>query len=149
MAAHAMLGVTNGCGHLLDQPSSVKVWSIKRSTGASKQDQAIKSIFWRSKVLIAVADGSTGYIAVTTPCQVRWVGQLTGETRHSVTSHLLMLIIRLTRPTYLMAQLLFLQRRETMIGRYNLLSKHQSWEAGTLTTTRTPSTQHIKTSPSN
>ena len=45
-----------------------QAWLIKRSRGASKQDQAIKSKIWRSKILIAVADGSTGYIAVTTPC---------------------------------------------------------------------------------
>ena len=66
-AVHAMhmVGVTNGCGHSLDQQSSVKFWLIKRSKGASKQDQAIKSKIWRSKILIAVADGSTGYIAVT------------------------------------------------------------------------------------
>ena len=74
MAAHAMrmVGVTNGCDHSLDQQSSVKFWLIKRSRGASKQDQAIKSKIWRSKILIAVADGSTGYIAVTTPCSVHY-----------------------------------------------------------------------------
>ena len=68
MATHAMPGVTNGCGPLLDRRSSIKVWLIKRSRDPSKQDQAIKSKFWQSKILIAVADGSTGYIAVTTPC---------------------------------------------------------------------------------
>ena len=67
LQTRAMLGVTNGCGHLLDQQSSVKVWSIKRSRDASKQNQVIKSKFWRSKFLIAVTDGSTGYMAVTTP----------------------------------------------------------------------------------
>ena len=45
--------------------------------------------------------------------QARWVGQLTGEARHSVTSHLLMLI-RLITLTYLMVLPLFLQRREIM-----------------------------------
>ena len=83
MAAPAMLGVTNGCGHLLDQRSSVKVRSIKRSRDASKQDQAIKSKFWQSKILIAVADGSTGYMAVTTPCLLYNKGGLyAGDARH-------------------------------------------------------------------
>ena len=69
IAAHElrMVGITNGCGHSLDQQSSVKFWLIKRSRGASKQDQAINSKIWPSKILIAVADGSIGYIAVTSP----------------------------------------------------------------------------------
>ena len=62
-----MMGITSGCGHLFDQRSSVKFWSIKRLRGALKQDQAIKSKFWRSKSLIAIADGSIGYIVVITP----------------------------------------------------------------------------------
>ena len=45
----------------------------KISRGALKQDQAIKSNFWRSKFLIAVADGSTGHIVVTTPCCRSWL----------------------------------------------------------------------------
>ena len=69
MVAHAMHGGRNQW-----------VWSLAQSTikhkilvdqeikGCLKQDQAIKSKFCRSKILIAVADGSTGYIVVTTPC---------------------------------------------------------------------------------
>ena len=52
--------------------------------------------------------------SMSTIHQARWVGELTGETRHSLMTHLLMLITRLTRLTYQMALPLFLQRRETM-----------------------------------
>ena len=38
---------------------------VDQGVHASKQDQVIKSEIW-SKILIAVADGSIGYIAVTT-----------------------------------------------------------------------------------
>ena len=51
--------------------------------------------------------------SMSTTHQARWVGELTGETTHSLMTHLLMLIIRLTRLTYVMALALFLQRRET------------------------------------
>ena len=40
----------------------------QESKGALRPDQAIKSQFQRSILLIAVADRSTGHIAVTTPC---------------------------------------------------------------------------------
>ena len=51
---------------------------------------------------------------MSTTHQARWVRELTGETRYSLITHLLMLIVRLARLTYPVVLLLFLQRREIM-----------------------------------
>ena len=48
--------------------SRVQITVDQGSKVALRPDQAIKSQFQRSKLLIAVADRSTGHIAVTTPC---------------------------------------------------------------------------------
>ena len=51
----------------IDNISKVQITVDQGSKGALRPDQAIKSQFQRSKLLIAVADRSTGHIAVTTP----------------------------------------------------------------------------------
>ena len=43
---------------------------IKRSSIHLTSNQAIKVNFRRSKILIPVANGSTGLVSVTTPCRV-------------------------------------------------------------------------------
>ena len=48
---------------------------------------------------------------MSTTDQARWVGQLIGEIRHSVTSHLLMLTIRLT---YIMVLVLFPPQQQVL-----------------------------------
>ena len=112
---------------------------------------------------------------MSTSHQARWLGELTWSKDKTLMGHGLMLIIRLTRSnglrgksslTCIRIQLdyvlyiysyedwltLWCQysscKREKQSQWYNLFHD-QSWEAGTLTTTRTPSTHHIKTSPSN
>ena len=44
---------------------------IKRSKSKIYSSQAIKIRFWTIKILIPVADASTGYIRVATPCPLR------------------------------------------------------------------------------
>ena len=51
---------------------------------------------------------------MSTTHQAGWVGELTGETRYSLITLLLMLIVRLARLTYPVVLPLFLQRREIM-----------------------------------
>ena len=43
-------------------------WNIKRSRTIFEWNQAIKVKFCQSKILIPVANGSTGTMNVTTPC---------------------------------------------------------------------------------
>ena len=43
-------------------------WNIKRSRTIFECNQAIKVKFRQSKILIPVANGSTGAMNVTTPC---------------------------------------------------------------------------------
>ena len=43
---------------------------IKRSSIHLTSNQAIKVNFRRSKILIPVANGSTGLVSVTTPCHI-------------------------------------------------------------------------------
>ena len=73
------MGVTTGCGyysHIYNSAyssikrSRVQITVDQGSKAALKPNQAIKSQFQRSKLLIAVADRSTGHIAVTTPCMI-------------------------------------------------------------------------------
>ena len=55
--SRCMVGITNGCGHLFDQRSSVIFRSIKSSMGASKQDQAIKNFDRRCRWKYRVHSG--------------------------------------------------------------------------------------------